>query len=196
MLLRWIDTEEMTRIYEERMKIDFPDSELKPLSRIVETMEAGLCKALVMEEEHIVYAYAVFILPENGKHLLLDYFAVNQVFRGSGIGHRFFDLLRPFLQDRFPDIEGVFIETEIVEADLPKEDRQIRERRIAFYYHCGCEKTKLESCLFGVTFSILYFRLKGDSMVKYEDLDYVYVSMFVKEHYRTQVKIWEKANEV
>lgn len=189
MKLNWVTTDEMAKIYTQRMTIDFPPSELKPLERIIETMETGLCKVVTMKEEDIIYAYAVLIFPENGNYILLDYFAINSDYRGKGYGHQFLTLLRQFMLDKFPMIQGMFIESEKVEPDL--EDREIREKRIAFYLDCGCEQTKLESCLFGVTFSIFFFRFHGESQVGYGNLDEIYKAMFIDKHYQTQVRIWE-----
>lgn len=190
MTLRWIASEEMAVIYKDRMLVDFPESELKPLERIIETMEQGLCRVLTMIEGEQLLAYAVFIFPKGGKHILLDYFAVNKELRGRGSGHKFFELLVPYMHENLPEIEGVFIESERVEPDLT--EREIRERRIAFYLDCGCTMTDLESSLFGVTFSILFFGLKGDREVGYDDLDYIYRAMFKEKHYHTQVQIWKK----
>lgn len=205
MYLRKIDTEEFKTIYNEYMVVDFPDDELKPMQRMIDTMNQGLCFVLGLMDKDILKAYAVFILPPDGSEMLLDYFAVLKVYRGQNIGHEFFKVLSPYVKEMLPQVERMYIECERIDETQP--DNQTRIRRIEFYKSCGCKVSGIESCVFGVSFSILYFMLKKEGITderepseiacesiqkEYSELDNIYRAMFSKQNYDTQVRIWEK----
>lgn len=188
MILKEITSQDFASIYEDHMLQDFPASELKPLERITETMEQGMCKVFTLVEKNEMKAYAVLIFPQDGKHVLLDYFAVNKKFRGQGIGHQFFMTFVPYIKEQYPEIEGMFIESERVELD--RDDVEIRTRRINFYLDCGCKLTNLQSKLFGVTYSIFFLVIHSEKDVDYDDLDFIYQAMFKPKHYESEVSIW------
>lgn len=161
--IKKLKEEELAKIYHAQMKRDFPADELKPLSHILRSMEAGYGFSLGMYEEEELSGYAVFILCEETNCALLDYFAILSDRRGMGMGHRAFSLFEAYFEENLPEVEGLYIESERVSAAENEAQRLVRERRIAFYLSCGCRMTNLRSVLFGVDYSILYkpFRKSG-----------------------------------
>lgn len=180
---------EITQIYHNYMKHDFPASELKPLSHILRSMEAGYGFSLGVFEGEELAGYAVFILCEEAGCALLDYFAIRQDRRGKGVGHFAFSLMETYFKEHLAGVEGFYIESERVSAAKNETQRLIRERRIAFYLSCGCEMTAFRSVLFGVDYSVLYKPLgekaggERECQPSLEALDTLYRKMFKPKHY-------------
>ena len=196
MYLKELDVKEFTTIYQTYMTDDFPPDELKPLERMIYTMETGLSSAFGLYENNDLRAYAVFIVPEGQPYGLLDYLAVVKEYRGTGIGHHFFTLVEDALKTKYPWLEGFFIESENIDFAKDAQERKTRQRRIAFYENNNCRDTKLGSRLFGVTYSILLFSFspngnnEKETKLLYESLDKVYKAMFKKHHYENEVSLW------
>lgn len=192
--IKKLTEDEMSEIYEAHMKQDFPADELKPLSHILCSMEAGCGFSLGMYENEELVGYAVFIICGETRCALLDYFAILQDKRGGGLGHRAFALMETYFAENVPETDGIYIESERVSAAKNEAQRQIRERRIAFYLSCGCEMTALRSVLFGVDYSVLYKPL-GEAAAPWapqpsrEALDALYKLMFKPEHYARHVSL-------
>lgn len=187
-----LSEEEITEIYDGYMKQDFPSDELKPLSHILKSAEEGYGFSLGIYEKAELIGYAVFILCEETKCALLDYFAILKERRGGGLGHAAFSLFVPYFQENMPEIEGLYIESERVSAAANETQRLVRERRISFYLSCGCEMTALRSVLFGVDYSVLYKPLgrgeQGNGASR-EALNALYRKMFKPEHYEKFVSL-------
>lgn len=180
----------ITEIYNTYMKKDFPPSELKPLSHILCSAEAGFGFSLGIYEEEELAGYAVFILCEEAGCALLDYFAILQDRRGQGMGHQAFSLFESYFKEHMPEVEGLYIESERVSAAENEDQRLTRQRRIAFYRSCGCEMTDLRSVLFGVDYSVLYRRFgEQGQTASLAALDTLYKKMFKQEHYEKFVSL-------
>lgn len=194
MEIKRLTEEEIAQIYKIHMKRDFPASELKPLSHILKSMEKGYGFSLGIYEKERLTGYAVFILCEETKCALLDYFAILKDRRGEGHGHRAFSLFETYFQENMPEIEGLYIESERISAAKDEKQRLTRERRIAFYRSCGCEMTALRSVLFGVDYSVLYksFGTEGKGAAL-DALDALYRKMFKPGHYARFVSLTEEA---
>lgn len=196
MYLKELNVKEFTTIYHAYMTEDFPPDELKPLERMIYTMETGLSSAFGLYEMDELRAYAVFIVPEGQSYGLLDYLAVIKQCRGMGIGHDFFMLIEDALKTKYPWLEGFFIESENIDFAQDEQERETRRRRIAFYENNNCQDTKLGSRLFGVTYSILLYifaqnaNIKKEKEILLEALDKIYIAMFKKHHYQNEVSLW------
>lgn len=197
MELRELSTETMTEIYHRYMTVDFPREELKPLEHILYMLDKGMGCAYGIYEEEKLRGYATFIVPDGLRYGLLDYLAVLEQYRGTGIGHAFFDLIRSTLCAKYPALQGFFIESENIAYAADDRERQVREKRISFYVQNGCAETTLESRLFGVNYSILVydFDRKADSPVTIEDLKNIYRVMFRRHHYENEVDFWDNFHE-
>lgn len=181
--IKKLEDTEITFLYDTYMRQDFPVDELKPLSHIIKSVEEGYGFSLGLYEEERLAGYAVFILCEETKCALLDYFAILSDRRGEGLGHRAFSLFDTYFKENLPLVEGIYIESERIAAAENEMQRLTRERRIAFYESCGCEMTDLRAVLFGVDYSVLYKRLLSEGEASRESLDALYRKMFKPEHY-------------
>lgn len=193
MELRELSVKELSDIYNRYMTTDFPSDELKPLERIVHTMRTGLCTAYGIFEHGDLRGYAIFIVPEGMRYGLLDYLAVLQDYRGTGVGHEFFGLIGDTLIRKYPQLSGFFIESENIEFAADDADQRTREKRISFYRQNHCTMTSLGSMLFGVTYSILAYSFDDgfESAPRLEDLDAIYIAMFKRHHYENNVRLWQ-----
>jgi len=193
MFIKELSTTDVTYVYKTYMTDDFPPEELKPLSRILFTMNEGLCRFLGLYDNDTFVGYSVFITPKNCKHCLLDYFAITADYRNKGYGHIFFDIIGDFLCENSSELEGIFIESESIGSAIDENDRIIKERRCRFYLDNGCLETTLASRLFGVEYDIFFYPFEGrlpDD--QYEALNNLYIEMFTEKHYSTNVFLWNK----
>ena len=194
--IKKLENTEITSIYDTYMKQDFPSDELKPLSHILKSMEEGYGFSLGLYEEERLAGYAVFILCEETRCALLDYFAILSDRRGEGLGHRAFPLFGNYFKEELPMVKGLYIESERIAAAENEKQRLTRERRIAFYKSCGCEMTDLRAVLFGVDYSVLYKRMGNPAQeASLEALDALYRRMFKPEHYARFVSLTEEQCE-
>lgn len=193
MELRELSAGQLAEIYNRYMVVDFPRDELKPLDRILYTMETGLSCAYGIYEQEDLRGYAVFIVPDGRRYGLLDYLAVMKEYRGTGVGHVFFELVGDTLSARYPALGGFLIESENIAFAADDRERQVREKRISFYQQNHCAMTTFGSRLFGVDYSILVydFDRNVEATVTLEDLDSVYHAMFQKHHYENNVSLWD-----
>ena len=74
MKLSSLNKKQIETIYRERMKIDFPPNELKPLSMIYDAIERGIYECLGLMDGTDIVGYAYLI--RKGDDYLIDYLAV------------------------------------------------------------------------------------------------------------------------
>lgn len=192
MIIKSLNIHELSKIYTDHMVKDFPPSELKPLDRIISTTSTGLCQSIGFYQDDTLCGYAIFILPPLCDYILLDYFAILKEYRGTGLGHICFSLLKDFFNTNYSQLKGIYIECESVKSSSDSAEANTRNRRILFYADNGCIITPLCSNLFGVEYTILLFPLVRASQVSYEleSLDNIYRHMFKKHHYENAVSLW------
>ena len=142
------NTEQIIKIYNKYMVLDFPKDELKPLAHILAMVEDGTCTFYALRRNEEVLSY--FSVCVNGQGLLVDYLAVNEKYRGQGIGTKTLEFLKGVAQNRY-----IIIECENEEKATDSEDKKIRLRRIAFYERAGFKRSGVSSTLFGVDYIIL-----------------------------------------
>ena len=97
-----------------------------------------------------ILAYAFFVLM--GRKALFDYFAVDEALRDRGIGSRF---LRALIGGPLSGMDCVLLEVDDPGAAPTSEERQVRERRLAFYLNNGLEDTHARATVYGVDYVIL-----------------------------------------
>ncbi|MBR3032250.1 MAG: GNAT family N-acetyltransferase [Clostridiales bacterium] len=86
--IRELSLEEIRDIYNRYLYNDFPFDERKPLDRIEKSMRDGQYICLgAWDKDGNFLAYAFFVVI--GRNVLLDYYAVVQKYRGTGIGTSF-----------------------------------------------------------------------------------------------------------
>ena len=95
---RQLNTQEVWQIYQEKMKQDFPPSELRPYSSMEKLMKSGEYLCFGCFEGDTLAAYAYFVVSEGAA--LLDYYAVNESMRGLGAAEFCRKIQSPFPLDR------------------------------------------------------------------------------------------------
>lgn len=191
--IKELTPEKIEYVYNTHMVNDFPPSELKPLKHILDYTKGNIGKTIGLYKDDNLIGYASFVLPKNSNYALLDYLAIIKDVRNQGYGHIFFKHLNAFFKDNRPDIQAFFIESENPDATSDDAQKTIRSKRIDFYKSCGCSLTTFNSTLFGVTYSILLYRLNAEKECFYniDDVDFIYKSMFKPHHYESMVKLWD-----
>ena len=134
----------------------FPKSEKKPFWMILKMHRKGASDVWRFDREG---RFAGIIITINGEnHILLDYLAVEETRRGTGIGTEILQLMRAHYAGK-----GVFLEIESVYEDC--DNRQQRIRRKHFYEKSGMTSMEVFVWLFGVKMELMGF----DCRLTYED---------------------------
>ena len=97
MKLSSLNEKQIETIYRERMKIDFPPNELKPLSMIYDAIERGIYECLGLMDGTDIVGYAYLI--RKGDDYLIDYLAVCPDRRNAGLGSEMLRLLGEYLAE-------------------------------------------------------------------------------------------------
>lgn len=184
-----LDRTRIEEIYETHMKNDFPADELKPLSAIFRMLEQGIYKSYGLYEGDTLQAYAYFVIPGGGNFKMIDYYAVCEGGRGTGIGSSFIRELAGLEGEH-----GIIVEVEEPDTAENYEERLLRERRIQFYYRNGFRDTLIGSRLFGVTYRVLILE-KGMPLSRQDVKDgmlNIYRKMFDSPYYETKIALWER----
>lgn len=129
------NAEEFDNIYTWYLQ-DFPEKERKSRAHLEKLMKEESYRLYIAKapeyDEIMVYAF-VYEIPETGIRWL-DYFAVNEKYRGEGIGSRFLKNLSTLEKSR-----GMLLEVEI--PGSLEEQWEIQQKRIRFYERLGAVRT-------------------------------------------------------
>lgn len=139
--------QEIEEIYNNYMKKDFPPAELKPLSAIKYSVEKGWYTMYIGYDQEGIKGYAC-IADTNDGFGFLDYFAIVEKYRGTGVGTAFFASLKAL------GFDCIILETESIESAKNEEEDLTRKRRIAFYKRSGCMDTGCMYNVFGVEYNV------------------------------------------
>ena len=143
---------EIRDIYRQRMKQDFPQNELKPLSMIEKAMKNGRYLCYGLREGGGILAYAFFVLTD---HIyMFDYFAVRKDLRGTGIGSGF---LRELCRCHSGEASCILLEVDDPAYADSEEEKAVRDRRLSFYVKNGLRDTGARARTFGADFIILEY---------------------------------------
>lgn len=144
---RLLTAGELTRVYLDEMRRDFPPTELKPLSTVLNSEAAGDAHTWGVFEGGTLVAYLLMVRPKGARVSQLDYFAVLPQYRASGLGAKFLAKL--------PELEGTA--AILIESELPEkaDDPAMAVRRLGFYARCGARDIGWTERLFGAS----WFRL-------------------------------------
>lgn len=145
---------ELTEVYLNEMRRDFPAGELKPLSMILTSEADGTAHTWGVFDGDTLAAYLLMVRPEGCRVSQLDYFAVVPAYRAHGIGAQ--------LLTQLPAQEGD-AEAILIEAEMPEkaEDAAMAVRRLGFYARCGAWDTHYTEHLFDAWFRILVLDCPG-----------------------------------
>ena len=160
---RILPPDELTKVYMDEMRRDFPQSELKPLSMILDSEAAGNAHTWGVFEGETLIAYLLMVCPQGSELSLLDYFAVLPAYREGGIGAK----LLAELPAKEPNADAIIIESECPEK---ADDEAMAVRRLGFYARCGAKDTAWTEHLFDAWFRILVMPCSGKAVKPYFEL--------------------------
>ena len=145
---RLLTAEELTKVYLDEMRRDFPQSELKPLSMILNSEAAGTAHTWGIYDGDALAAYLLMVRPVGCAMSQLDYFAVLPRYRASGLGAA--------LLAELPGHENG-CQAILIEAECPEkaEDEAMAVRRLGFYARCGAVDVGWTEHLFDAWFRVL-----------------------------------------
>ena len=151
---RKLNEKELTRVYLDEMRRDFPPTELKPLSMILNSEADGTAHTWGVFDGEQLAAYLLMVRPAGSKVSQLDYFAVLPAYRAQGLGAK----LLAALPEYEKDAQAILIEAE---APDKAEDEAMAVRRLGFYARCGAWDTHYTEHLFDAWFRILVLDCPG-----------------------------------
>lgn len=126
----------------------FPKSEKKPFSVIYRMYKKGVTDIWRFSRGG---EFAGIVITINGpEHILIDYLAVDESCRGTGIGSEILPLMHAHYAGK-----GVFLEIESVYDSC--ENREERLKRKHFYEKCGMKSMGVFVWLFGVKMELMGF---------------------------------------
>ncbi len=152
---RLLTADELTKVYLEEMRRDFPPSELKPLSMILNSEAAGSSHTWGVYEGETLVAYLLMVRPAGCTVSQLDYFAVLPPYRVKGLGAK----LLAELPAHEGDAKAILIEAECPEK---ADDEAMAVRRLGFYARCGALDTGWTEWIFDAWFRILVLPCPGN----------------------------------
>ena len=153
---RLLTADELTKVYLEEMRRDFPPSELKPLSMILNSESVGSSHTWGVYEDGTLVAYLLMVRPEGCEVSQLDYFAVLPQYRVKGLGAK----LLADLPNHETGAKSILIEAECPEK---AEDEAMAVRRLGFYARCGAIDTGWTERIVDAWFRILVLPCPGSN---------------------------------
>ena len=148
---------ELTEVYLNEMRRDFPAGELKPLSMILTSEAEGTAHTWGVFDGDTLAAYLLMVRPEGCRVSQLDYFSVLPAYRSTGIGARLLAAL-PAHEEGAKAI--------LIEAECPEkaDDEAMAVRRLGFYARCGAVDTGWTEHLFDAWFRVLVLPAEGETL--------------------------------
>ena len=180
---RKLNEKELTRVYLDEMRRDFPPTELKPLSMILNSEADGTAHTWGVFDGETLAAYLLMVRPAGSRVSQLDYFAVLPEYRSAGLGAQ-------LLADLPQHERGA--QAILIEAECPDkaEDEAMAVRRLGFYARNGLRTAGYDTEMFGVHYKTLY--LAGgpvDDAALMEEHRFVYENTFSADKYHKYVRI-------
>ena len=154
---RRLNETELTKVYLDEMRRDFPPSELKPLSMILNSEASGAAHTWGVFDGETLAAYLLMVRPAGSRVSQLDYFAVLPEYRAAGLGAQ-------LLADLPQHERGA--QAILIEAECPDkaEDEDMAVRRLGFYARCGAVDTDWTEHLFDAWFRVLVLPAEGETL--------------------------------
>ena len=146
--------EQIRQLYEKA----FPASEKKPFSLILQKRATGAVEIMIIEDEKQRFR-GLLITILHKDMVLIDYFAIDEAYRGIGIGS---DVLKLFTIRNAK--KRLFLEIESTVSEQI-EDLEVKIRRKGFYEKNGLKPMNYLVDLFGVEMEIMTF----NSEVSFEE---------------------------
>ena len=184
MNLKQLNENEITKLYNEHMVIDFPKDELKPLNMILESVREGFYDCLGLYEKEEMVGYTFIVKLDNS--YLIDYIAIFPEFRNKGIGANLLGIIDDYLETA----DRIFGEVENPDYTEDEEQKKLQTRRLNFYLRNSCRDTGLRVNCFGVNYIILeagktQFKDKDEAWNLYERF---YKSFLPEEKFKKNIR--------
>lgn len=126
----------------------FPASEKKPFAVILKMYRKGASDIWRVTRDG---KFVGLIITINGReHILLDYLAVEESQRGTGIGTEILQQMKSQYSGK-----GVFLEIESVYEECANRDQRLRRKQ--FYEKCGLQSMEVFAWVFGVKMELMGF---------------------------------------
>ena len=154
---RLLTAEELTRVYLHEMRRDFPPTELKPLSMVLNSEAVGDSHTWGVYDGETLVAYLLMVRPRGATVSQLDYFAVLPACRAAGLGAK----LLAALPGKEAGADAILIEAECPEK---ADDEAMAVRRLGFYARCGAVDTGWTEHLFDAWFRVLVLPAEGETL--------------------------------
>lgn len=152
-MLNKLNDKQVEEIYNTYLVNDFPSSEVKSLTRILEGIADGKYFACGYEEDGELKGYAYFIQSKSGSTLLLDYLAVLADKRSSGIGSKIITEVQKMAQN---EGKHLILEVENPDYEAPGANRDYMVKRIGFYEKNNIHLSNVTCYFYGNEYRILY----------------------------------------
>ena len=148
MKLQRLNENQITKLYQEHMVVDFPKDELKPLNMILKSVQEGFYDCFGLFENEKIVGYTFMVKQENS--YLIDYIAIFPEHRNNGVGANLLTLIDDYLGDA----DRIIGEVEDPAYTDDEEQKTLQTRRLGFYLRNNCYDTGLRVECFGVKFII------------------------------------------
>lgn len=160
---RLLTAEELTRVYLNEMRRDFPPTELKPLSMVLNSEAVGDSHTWGVYDGETLVAYLLMVRPRGATVSQLDYFAVLPACRAAGLGQ---SCCRPCPAKR----PGPMPSSLRPSCRKKPTTLAMAVRRLGFYARCGAVDTGWTEKLFGASwFRVLTLAAPGQQPMGAED---------------------------
>ncbi|WP_458459450.1 GNAT family N-acetyltransferase [Pseudobutyrivibrio sp.] len=190
MKLQRLNENQITKLYQEHMVVDFPKDELKPLNMILKSVQEGFYDCFGLFENEQIVGYTFMVKQENS--YLVDYIAIFPENRNKGVGANLLTLIDDYLGDA----DRIIGEVEDPAYTDDEEQKTLQTRRLGFYLRNNCYDTGLRVECFGVKFIILE---AGNKKCRDKDEVWDLYSLFYKKFLseeRFEKNIWRISDAV
>jgi len=165
-MIRKLELNELSNIYREYIRKDFPKRERPPCFVIKNNMKKNAQEGFIYVEEDIELGYAINSISTYA--ILISLFAVFEGNRKKGIGTKF---LQEIIKN-YDNKKAVIVEVEKPEDAKSDEQRILREKRISFYERVGFKICKdIEYNIFGIPMYLMVY--SKDELTKEEIIKYM-----------------------
>ena len=182
--LKTLTKDQLSNLYNDRMRKDFPPSELKPLFVMLDAVDKGIYEALGLYDGEEMVGYSCMV--KEGTDSLVDYLAIYPEKRNNGIG----SILVKLLYDHIDSAGSFIIEVEDPDYARDDEDRKLRIRRMDFYLRNGCFDTGVRAKCFGVEFILLGMgKKKLEKQKCWDTYSSIYRSILPRDMYDENIEL-------
>ena len=188
MRIQELSANQRENVYNNYLRVDFHESEVKPLKQIEGLIEKDnyVCYGFFEGEDLLGYTY--FVKTKSSNTLLLDYFAVNKQYRSNGLGSKIIKSIKNKLHGKYSLLLG---EVENPEFACDDNDKSMRERRIAFYLKNGFKVSNVKSSVLVDDYVIITLNLGKELNDReiYQEMSEIYRVVFGEKFFNDHINI-------